>query len=589
MSNLLTFDPAIQKRVQAWLLGNYDASTKEAIQDMLERHPQELIDSFYTDLSFGTGGLRALMGVGTNRLNIYTIRLATQGLANYILKSPHNVQNLAVAIGYDSRHHSKEFAEETARVFAGNGITAHLFPDLRPTPYTSFACRELRCQAAVMITASHNPKEYNGYKVYWSDGGQVVPPHDTGIIAEIEKISSQDHIHLAPLHSSLIFYTDSTLDETYLKALFALQLAKDRNQEHGKQLRIAYTSLHGTGITLAPRALASWGFSTIEYVKEQIEPNGDFPSVQFPNPEYPETLKLGIELLSRKQCDLLLANDPDADRLGVVVLHQGTPVILTGNEVASICVDYLCTTLKEQNRLTSHHAFITTIVSTELIGKISKAAGSAYFEVLTGFKYIGEKIHEWEVNKESYQFLFGAEESYGYLLGTVARDKDAIISSCLLAEIALASKLNGQTLVDRLYAIYKTYGVHREGQLSLNFKPGKTGTEEITRWMTHLRNHPPRHLCGKTVLLVEDYLTSQQHNLATGTLSPLSLPTSDVLLFRFEGGSRLVVRPSGTEPKVKLYGSVCLPPNIKSLNEAIHSCDALLKEFLSSAKRDLQP
>ncbi len=588
MADLSTFEPAVQKRVQAWLSGSYDDSTKRAIQEMLEKDPKELIDSFYTDLSFGTGGLRALMGVGTNRLNVYTIRLATQGLANYIRNVSDN-KSKSVAVGYDSRHHSKEFAEETARVLAGNGITAYLFPDIRPTPYTSFACRELKCQAAVMITASHNPKEYNGYKVYWSDGAQVVAPHDVGIIAEVEKITDQAQVKLATLNSSSIRYTDESLDKTYLDALYALQTTKERNQKEGKQLKIAYTSLHGTGITLTPKALVSWGFSNIEYVAKQCVPDGDFPTVKFPNPEYPETLQMGIDLLVQKKCDLLIANDPDADRMGVAVLHQDKPVILTGNEVASICTDYLCATLKKQDRLNSQCAFVTTIVSTELIGKIARRAGAAYFEVLTGFKYIGEKIHEWEIGKHEYRFIFGAEESYGYLLGTVARDKDAIISSCLLSEIALGCKLEGKTLVDRLDEIYTTYGVHREGQLSLSFKPGKEGTEEIHKMMQTLRKNPPKQLCGKKVLVLEDYLVRKRYDLTDGSTAPLILPVSDVLLFRLEGGGRLVVRPSGTEPKVKLYGSVCLHSKAKPLAETIQDCDIALKDLLTAAKKDLQP
>jgi phosphomannomutase len=574
-------DPTVQKRVDAWLKGDYDAETKSAIRTMMEKDPRALTDAFYTDLSFGTGGIRALMGVGTNRLNRYTIRIATQGLANYILKSPHDVPTLGVAIGYDSRHHSKEFAEETARVIAGNGINVYLFPEIRPTPYTSFACRHLKCQAAVMITASHNPKEYNGYKVYWSDGAQVVPPHDTGIIAEVEKITGPEMVKLAPLNSPLIHYTDQKLDSAYLEAISTLELDKTRNEKEGKKLKIAYTSLHGTGITLAPKALTSWGFPTIEYVEKQIIPDGEFPTVKFPNPEYAETLKMGLDLLQAKQCDILLANDPDADRIGVAVLHKGKPVILTGNEIACICVDYLCSKKKP---LSPKDAVITTIVSTPLLSKIASSANISYFEVLTGFKYIGEKIHLWETSKNGLQFLFGAEESYGYLIGTFARDKDAIVSSCLIASIALANKLEGKTLVDHLNSIYDRLGIHREGQRSISFPPGREGSTKITSMMQRLRKNPPQQFCGKKVLILEDYLEKKSHDLVSGKTIPLTLPSSDVLLFRLDSGWRIVIRPSGTEPKVKVYGSVCSPPKTSS----IEACDKDLESLLQAAEEDLK-
>jgi phosphomannomutase len=582
MQNFPAVDPAIQARINSWLNGDYDNSTKNAIREMLKTHPHDVIDAFYRDLDFGTGGLRALMGPGSNRMNIYTIRQATQGVANYLLKTKKG-SKCSVAIGFDSRHHSREFAHETARVFAGNGIEVFLFPEIRPTPYTSFACRHLKCQAAIMITASHNPKEYNGYKVYWSDGAQVVPPHDTGIIAEVEKISSLDEIKLIPFNSPLIHITDEHLDKAYLDAIYSLQIAKERNHSQGKHLKIAYTSLHGTGITLAPKALSSWGFSHIDYVEAQIIPDGDFPTVKFPNPEYPETLKMGIDLLTAKQSDLLLANDPDADRLGVVVLHKGKPVILTGNEIASICVDYLCAS----SPINSKDAFITTIVSTELIGKIAKKARAAYFEVLTGFKYIGEKIHEWEIGKGDFHFIFGAEESYGYLLGTVARDKDAIVSSCLIAEIAIAAKMEGKTLVDRLETIYETFGVHREGQKSLSFPPTQEGTETMKAMMHQLREHPPLRINDKKVLILEDYLSRKRKDLSKGTTEPLTLPVSDVLLFRMEDGSRLVIRPSGTEPKVKLYGSVSVPTKKGSVDASIKQGDEILQRLLASAEQDL--
>lgn len=578
----------IQKRVQAWLSGPYDQETKNAIQDLIAKDPQGVIDAFYCDLDFGTGGLRGLMGPGTNRMNIYTVRRATQGLASYILKEGHDYPEASVLIGYDSRHHSKEFAEETARVLAGNGIRALLLKELRPTPFISFACRYKKCQAGVMVTASHNPAVYNGYKVYWSDGAQVVPPHDTGIIREVEAIQDPGAIKLAPLDHPLITLINGALDDAYIAAIRPLQMRTSADKKDGAKLSIAYTSLHGTGITLAPKALNDWGFPTIHYVEQQIKPDGDFPTVKFPNPEFKETLQMGIDLLTSVKADILLANDPDADRLGMAVLHKGQPVILTGNQIASICVEYLCHHLKESGKLSPQCAFITTIVSTELFGQIAKAWKAACFEVLTGFKYIGEMIHIWEQNKNPYTFIFGAEESYGYLLGAnVARDKDAIISSCLFAEIALFAKSQGKTFVDLLEEIYKKYGVYREDQKSVSFPPGKEGMDKMKSLMENLRKNPPQEVCGKQVVVLEDYLVGKRHLLQEKKSEALTLPKSDVLLFRLADGSRLVVRPSGTEPKIKLYGSV-KQEKPTDLPAAIADCDKRLRALLEDAAKELQ-
>ena len=583
--DLSRLDPLIQAKIHTWLGSAFDSLTHKNIEDLLKTHPEELIDAFYTDLSFGTGGVRALMGVGTNRLNIYTIRLITQALASYLMRL--NMVSPLVVIGYDSRHHSLEFAEETAKVLAGNNIEVRLFPDIRPTPYTSFACRYLKASAAVMITASHNPKEYNVYKVYWSDGAQVVPPHDVGILEESHKNHSLSTVRLAPLSSSLIRKTDPSLDTAYLKAIEPLQLQKKDNREKGHLLKVIYTSLHGTGITMVPKALSSWGFTNIAYVEQQIIPDGNFPTVKFPNPEYPETLQLGTALLLAKEGDLLLASDPDADRLGVVCLHQKKGVILTGNEIASICTYYLCSTLKTQGTLTPKTTFISTIVSTRLIEAIATSFGAHYCDVLTGFKYIGEKIHQWESEASEYQFLFGAEESYGYLLGSVARDKDAIIASCLLSEIALHLKLQGKTLIDALHTIYKHYGVYREGQVSLSFASGKEGSEKIEALMHSLREKPLSELCGKKVLRRFDYLQKKEVDIAKNTVRPLTLPLSDVLIFTLEGGGRLIIRPSGTEPKIKIYASLFRKVEPDAVEQGLLLGDKELEQLLSSAKKEL--
>lgn len=563
-------DPQILKRAQDWLDNPYyDEKTKSEVQKLL-KNPDQLTDAFYTDLSFGTGGLRGIMGAGSNRINIYTIRKATQGLANYIRK--HGNPTSGVFIGFDSRHHSQTFAQETARVFAGNGIKAFLIKELRPTPYVSFATRHLKAQAGVMITASHNPKEYNGYKVFWQDGGQVVPPHDTGIIREVDAISSPSQIKLASLDDPLIISVDSSLDEDYLRALSALQHFPGENHTG---LKICYTSLHGTGITLMPQALQRWGFSPPHLVASQVVPDGDFPTVHFPNPEYPEALKAGTDDLVQTGNDLLIATDPDADRLGVVVRHQGKPVALSGNEQAAIAAYFICETLKNQKKMPPKGAIVTTIVTTELLGKIAKDHQVNCFEVLTGFKYIGEKIHQWEQKPGSYQFLFGAEESYGYLIGTYARDKDAMVAGCLFAEIAFKMKEQGKTLVDLLHEIYQKYGVFKEKQFSLTFEEGKKGLDAIRRLMENLRKNPPASLAGQKVISTEDFLKGTSENL----------PRSDVLLYRLEDQSKIIIRPSGTEPKLKVY--LAAQTSAESVDKGIEACDRRLDNLIAALKKDL--
>lgn len=566
-------DPKILARAQSWLDDPYyDEATKTQVRSLL-KNPEQLTDAFYTDLSFGTGGLRGIMGVGSNRINIYTIRKASQGLANYIKK--HGNPSKGVAIGFDSRHHSHEFAEESAKVFAGNGIKAFLMEELRPTPYVSFATRHLKAQAGVMITASHNPKEYNGYKVFWQDGGQVVPPHDTGIIAEVDAISSPSQIQLARIDDPLIISVNTTLDEDYLRALSALQHFPGEDLQNHLALKICYTSLHGTGITLMPEALRRWGFSPPHLVASQIVPDGNFPTVHFPNPEYPEALKDGIADLVQTGNDMLIATDPDADRLGVVVRHRDKPVTLSGNEQAAIAAYFICDTLKIQKKLPSKGAIVTTIVTTELLKKIADAYQVKCFEVLTGFKYIGEKIHQWEQKPGGYQFLFGAEESYGYLMGTYARDKDAMIAGCLFAEIAMKMKEQGKTVVDLLYDIYRKFGVFREKQFSLTFEEGKKGLDAIFRLMEKLRKNPPAALAGQKIVSTEDYLKGTSENL----------PRSDVLLYRLEDKSKIIIRPSGTEPKLKIY--LAAQTSVESIEKGLDACNQKLEILISALKKDL--
>lgn len=532
--------PEVKERVAAWLKEPYDAKTQNEVRTLQEKDPAALIDAFYTTITFGTGGMRSVMGPGTNRLNKYTIQGATQGLANYILSQ--KVEAPKVFISYDSRHNSRLFAEETARVLAGNGIEVFITKELRPTPFVSFGCRYHRCTAAVMITASHNPPEYNGYKVYWSDGAQVVPPHDTGIIAQVQKIQNPKQVKLTDFKNRLIHEVGNEDDEAYFKALMPLQNHPDTNQNHGKELKIVYSPLHGCGITTLPEGLKRWGFTSLSLVEAQKTPDGNFSSAHSPNPEQEQALDLGIQQLMQEKGDLFLASDPDADRLGVVIRHNEKPVILNGNQIASLCLFYLCHT----KSLPENSAAVTTIVTTELFKTIAKSYGVTPFEVLTGFKYIGEKIHEWENSKE-FSFLFGAEESLGFLYGTHSRDKDATIAACLIAEMALQLKLQNKTLVDLLSEIYKKYGPFLEGQLSVKFSAGKEGMETMEKLMKDLRANPPKEIEGQKVTDIEDYLTGKTH---------IPLPKSNVLLFRLEDQSKFIIRPSGTEPKIKIYGLV---------------------------------
>lgn len=529
--------PEIAAQVNEWQKKPYDEETQKEVADLLKGDPAHLIDAFYTRVAFGTGGMRSIVGAGPNRLNQYTIRFATQGLANYILSQ--KVNSPKVFISYDSRLHSRSFAGETACVLAGNGIEVFITKELRPTPFVSFGCRYHGCTAAVMITASHNPPEYNGYKVYWSDGAQVVPPHDIGIMAEVEKITHPDQVRLAPFKNLLIHEVGEEDDEAYLQALMPLQNHFETNQKEGKNLKIIYSPLHGCGITTLPEALRRWGFSSISYVEAQKMPDGHFPSAPSPNPELKETLQLGIDQLLREKGDIFIASDPDADRMGVVVLHQNQAVILNGNQIASLCLYYLC----GARPLPKNSAAITTIVTTELFKLIAESYQVTPIEVLTGFKYIGEKIHEWEKTHD-HTFLFGAEESLGFLYGTHSRDKDATSAACLIAEMALQLKKKGETLIDLLNEILKKYGPFLEEQLSVSFGGGKEGKEMMNRLMKALRENPPQAINGQKVIETEDYLTGK---------TKIPLPKSNVLVFRVEDQSKFVIRPSGTEPKIKIY------------------------------------
>jgi phosphomannomutase len=582
-------DSETDKNIQKWLEGHYDESTKNEIRSLLVANPELAIDSFYTHLTFGTAGLRGVMGVGSNRMNNYTVRAATQGLANYIQsQTVSNTAHSSVLIGYDSRIHSREFAEETAKVLAGNGIKVFLYKEIRPTPLVSFGCRYKKCMAAIMITASHNPPEYNGYKVYWSDGGQLVPPHDEGVMREVSKITDPTLVRsINSIKTPLIEEVNGEIDTAYLKAITELQNYPSDNKKQGSELKIVYTSLHGTGITMAPKAFTDWGFTNVKFVDSQVIPDGHFPTVHYPNPEEPAALSLGIELMLKTGSDIMLATDPDADRIGVVALHQGKPVILTGNQIAALCLNHVCKAFHDQNRLPSRAAFIKTIGTTELFQAICDKYHSSCFNVLPGFKYIAEKIHQWESETERYKYVFGGEESCGYLFGTQCRDKDAILSSVLISEMALQAKIEKKSLVDKLYDLYKEFGVYQELLKSLNFGETKEGKEQMSQSMAKIRKDSLQNIAGIPIERIDDCLTSTRVHLKTGDKEKLLLPQSDVLIYWLEDGSKVMVRPSGTEPKVKLYCGI-VQKEFSSIDEGIQSCQERGKNILEFLQKLLQ-
>lgn len=516
----------VQKRVQSWLDGPFDAETKKTISDLLKNNPEEIKKAFFEDLSFGTGGMRGIMGVGTNRINIYTIQMATQGLANYLNE---HVKNPSVFIGYDMRENSRLFAEECAKVLSGNQIKPFLSKDVCPTPLASFACRYFKASAAIMITASHNPPEYNGYKVYFSDGAQITSPHDQKIIEEVRKIRSPAQVKKK---EGFVEVKDE-IDLAYLKELEKARFSKEKNLP---PLHILYTNLHGTGVRLMEKALNSWGFSSLTFVEEQKALDPQFSNAPSPNPEEKKALDLGVKQFEKVKADLFLATDPDADRIAVFASNT----YFTGQEIAALLLHYICDTLQKQNELPQNGACIKSIVTTSLLEKIAKSFSIECFDVLTGFKYIAEKMALWEKD-HSHQFLFGAEESLGYLFPSFVRDKDAFSSACLIAEMSAHLKKQGKTLLDQLHFLYELYGVHKQKLIGLKFQDGPSGIDQMNTLMKNLREKPPQKIGEKSVVKTIDYLEKQN-----------DLPTSNVLQFLLEDGW-VIIRPSGTEPKVKVY------------------------------------
>lgn len=541
-------DNTVLQKAQSWLAPEFDEETRKQVQYLIENDNAELTESFYTDLEFGTGGLRGIMGVGTNRMNKYTVGMATQGLANYLKKMFPEVAGLSTAIAFDSRNNSSFFAQTAAGVLSANGIKVYLFEGLRPTPELSFAVRHLGCKSGIVITASHNPKEYNGYKVYWDDGGQLVPPHDKNVIDEVRAITSPAMVRFGP-HAELISIIGSETDRVYLQKVKELSFIPDVISAF-KDFGIVYTPLHGTGITLVPEALKMYGFQNIHIVQQQAVADGNFPTVASPNPEEKAALAMAIEQARACGAELVLATDPDADRVGIAVKdHSGEFVLLNGNQTASVLIMYLLEQWQAHNRLKGNEFIVKTIVTSELLKSIADGYNVPCYDVLTGFKYIAAIIREKE---DSMQFIGGGEESYGYLVGDFVRDKDAVISCCLIAEAAVYAKSRGMSFFSWLLNIYGKFGMYYEGLVSVTRK-GKSGAEEIKAMMDGFRKQPPVAFDGSPVVMIRDYKLQQEYNIINGARTVIDLPVSDVLQFFTEDGSKITVRPSGTEPKIKFY------------------------------------
>ncbi|MDX1954757.1 MAG: phospho-sugar mutase [Chitinophagaceae bacterium] len=543
-------ETAIQEKVSIWLGEEFDQATREEIKRLQETNPQELADAFYKSLEFGTGGLRGLMGVGTNRMNKYTVGMATQGYANYLKQSFPNEQ-VKVAIAHDSRNNSRFFAETVANVFGANGIKVFLFESLRPTPELSFSIRHLGCQGGVVCTASHNPKEYNGYKAYWNDGGQLVPPHDKNVIREVEKIGSVSEVKWSGGEAN-ISLVGKEIDEAYIAMVKSLSVYPDViAKQH--DLKIVYTPIHGTGIKLVPTVLKEFGFTNVHIVEGQMEPDGNFPTVVYPNPEESEAMSMGLKMAQALDADILLGTDPDADRVGIGIKdNKGNWVLMNGNQTAVLAFNYMIEARKAKGIAQANDMVIKTIVTTEMINRIAEKNQIACYDVLTGFKWIAELIKEKE-GKENY--VIGGEESFGLMIGDQLRDKDAVSAVALLCEMAAYEKSKGRSLFQKLLDLYVEYGFFKEHLISIT-KKGMDGQQQIANMMERFRNNPPALLGGSPVVQLLDYELRKGKNLQTGESWEITLPKSNVLQFILEDGSKISARPSGTEPKIKFYFSV---------------------------------
>lgn len=539
----------VMAQAQAWLNGNIDEESKSQIRKMIASDEQELTESFYKDLEFGTGGLRGIMGVGTNRMNKYTVGMATQGLANYLKQEFSG--SIKVAVAHDSRNNSDVFARITAEVFTANRIKVYLFDGLRPTPELSYAIRHYGCQSGVVITASHNPKEYNGYKAYWDDGAQLIPPHDKNVIEEVRKITSFDEVKFEG-NEALIEIIGEETDILYLEQLKKLSLSPEIIAQH-HNIPIVYTPLHGTGATMVPWCLKNFGFTNISMVEEQAVPDGNFPTVKSPNPEESSALEMAIAKAEEEGASLVMATDPDADRVGIAVKdNHGKFVLLNGNQTAAVLLYYIFRKWKENGMISGKEFMVKTIVTSELLIDLANRYDIESYDVLTGFKWIADIIRK---NEDSKTFIAGGEESYGYMIGDFVRDKDAVSSCALIAEAAAWAASQGKTIFDVLIDIYLDFGFYYEGLLAV-VKKGMTGADEIKKIMERFRNAPPEYINGSKVVMIKDYDSSIARNFESGTEASIDLPQSNVLQFFLEDGSKISMRPSGTEPKIKFYFGV---------------------------------
>lgn len=572
-------DAQTQEKVSGWLNGAYDDETKTAIRNLQTANPDELADAFYRNLEFGTGGLRGIMGVGTARMNKYTVGMATQGYTNY-LKQSFPAQEIRVAVAHDSRNNSRFFAETVAAVFAANGLKVFLFEDLRPTPELSFTIRTLGCKGGVVCTASHNPKEYNGYKAYWVDGGQLVPPHDKAVIAEVEKIADVSDVKWKGGEENITIIGPE-MDEQYIQMVKSLSVYPEVIRQQ-KDLKIVYSPIHGTGIKLVPQVLKAFGFENVTIVEEQATPDGNFPTVVYPNPEEKEAMSIGLKKAQELDADILCATDPDADRVGIAVKNTaGDWVLMNGNQTAVLAFNYMIEARKEKGLQRPNDMVVKTIVTTNMIDGIAAAAGVACYNVLTGFKWIAELIREKE-GKENY--VVGGEESYGLMIGDKVRDKDAVSAVALLCEMAAYEKAKGRSLYQKMLELYTQFGYYQEDLISLT-KKGRNGQQEIAEMMESFRQNPPKELSGSKVKELLDYDKRVKTDLATGKTEPIDLPKSNVLQFITEDGSKISARPSGTEPKIKFYFSVKTGlPSADKFTEAQELAKAKIQRIIGEMK-----
>ncbi|MBB3700308.1 phospho-sugar mutase [Flammeovirga yaeyamensis] len=571
-------DQVIANKVTEWLEGSYDEATKSEIKRLQAENPQELTESFYKSLEFGTGGLRGIMGVGTNRMNKYTVGMATQGLANYVNQQVDGTPKAVIA--HDCRNNSALFANVAANVLAANGFTVYLFDALRPTPELSFAIRHLGCDTGIVITASHNPREYNGFKAYWNDGGQVVPPHDVNIVAEVNKIASVDEVKFTGGEDRIVAI-NKEVDEPYLEMLEKLSVSPEAIKAQ-KDLKIVFTSIHGTGITMVPPILERLGFENVHIIEEQKVTDGNFPTVVYPNPEEAEALSMALAKAKEIDADILLGTDPDADRVGIAIKnHKGEWTLLNGNQTAALLFNYVISARKKAGLAKNNDFVCKTIVTTDLIDRFAAANGMPCYNVLTGFKYIAEVIKEKE-GKEN--FIVGGEESYGYLIGDAVRDKDAVAAASMICEMAAYYKNEGKSMFEQLIDIYHEHGYFKEKLISIT-KKGMSGAEEIAQMMKDLRATPPATINGSKVLEMRDYQSSIATDLSTKEESTIDLPKSNVLQFFLEDGTKISARPSGTEPKIKFYFSV--NTSINSVEE-FDAADAQLEEKVAKIIEDMK-